>query len=38
MKVFFEKKLMHQHYDLKYTKVKIIDPDFWLGEEEYENI
>ncbi len=31
-------ELVYKLYNLTYAEVKIIDPDFWLGEEEYENI
>ena len=36
----FEKQLdvsVYKLYNLTYTEVKIVDPDFWLSEAEYEN-
>jgi len=29
--------LVFKLYDLTYEEVKVIAPDFWLSEEEYEN-
>jgi adenine-specific DNA-methyltransferase len=31
-------ELVFKLYDLTYEEVKVIAPDFWLGEEEYENL
>lgn len=31
-------ELVYKLYNLTYAEVKIIDPDFWLSEEEYEQV
>lgn len=31
-------ELVYKLYDLSYNEVKIIDPDFWLSEEEYDEV
>jgi adenine-specific DNA-methyltransferase len=31
-------KLVYKLYDLTYDEVKVVDPEFWLSEEEYEAV
>ena len=31
-------ELVYKLYDLTYEEVKVIDPEFWLSEEEYEKV
>jgi adenine-specific DNA-methyltransferase len=31
-------ELVYKLYDLTYDEVKVIDPDFWLSEGEYERV
>ena len=30
-------QMVYKLYELTYEEVKIVDSDFWMGEEEYEN-
>jgi adenine-specific DNA-methyltransferase len=30
--------LVYKLYELTYDEIKVVDPDFWLSEEEYKNV